>query len=75
MMDVAWIIRGKAESDLRFRDRFGTEVDLAGLLAYHLPAPNRRWKIRGQLFKKSGKKKPDLSVPLKLLVLEVQRKE
>ncbi|HMC29406.1 MAG TPA: heavy metal-associated domain-containing protein [Candidatus Angelobacter sp.] len=31
--------------------------------------------VRGQLFKKSGKKKPDLSVPLKLLVLEVQRKE
>lgn len=49
-----WIIRGKAESDLRFRDRFGREVDLAGLLAYRLPAPNRRWKIRGQLFKKAG---------------------
>jgi hypothetical protein len=49
-----WIIRGKAESDLRFRDRFGTEVDLAGLLDYQLPTPNRRWKIRGQLFKKAG---------------------
>ena len=31
--------------------------------------------IRGQLFKKSGKKKPDLAVPLKLLVLEIQKKE
>ena len=32
--------------------------------------------IRGQLYKKSaGKKKPDASAPLKLLVLEVQKKE
>ena len=32
--------------------------------------------VRGQLYKKpSGKKKADLSVPLKLLVLEVQKKE
>ena len=31
--------------------------------------------IRGQLYKKSGKKKPDLTAPLKLLVLEVQKKE
>src|SRR5262249_8931882 len=32
--------------------------------------------VRGQLYKKaSGKKKPDLSVPLKLEILEVQKKE
>ncbi len=32
--------------------------------------------VRGQLFKKSGgKKKMDASVPLKLLILEVQKKE
>lgn len=32
--------------------------------------------LRGQLYKKSaGKKKPDNSQPLKLLVLEVQKKE
>ena len=32
--------------------------------------------IRGQLYKKSArKKKPDASAPLKLLVLEVQKKE
>ena len=32
--------------------------------------------VRGQLFKKSaGKKKADVSVPLKLLILEVQKKE
>jgi len=32
--------------------------------------------LRGQLYKKSaGKKKPDSSQPLKLLVLEVQKKE
>ena len=31
--------------------------------------------LRGQLYKKAGKKKPDLAVPLKLLVLEVQKKE
>ncbi len=32
--------------------------------------------LRGQLYKKpAGKKKPDTSIPLKLLVLEVQKKE
>ena len=32
--------------------------------------------VRGELYKKSpGKKKADTSVPLKLLILEVQRKE
>ena len=32
--------------------------------------------VRGQLYKKpEGKKKVDLSVPLKLLILEVQKKE
>ena len=31
--------------------------------------------IRGQLYKKSGKKKPDLTVPFKLLVLEIQKRE
>ena len=32
--------------------------------------------VRGQLFKKpAGKKKADASVPLKLLILEVQKKE
>jgi len=32
--------------------------------------------VRGQLYKKpAGKKKADLSIPLKLLILEVQKKE
>jgi hypothetical protein len=32
--------------------------------------------VRGQLYKKpAGKKKADASVPLKLLILEVQKKE
>jgi len=32
--------------------------------------------VRGQLYKKpAGKKKPDFSVPLKLVILEVQKKE
>ena len=32
--------------------------------------------VRGQLYKKpAGKKKPDLSTPLTLLILEVQKKE
>jgi hypothetical protein len=31
--------------------------------------------VRGQLYKKVGKKKPDLAVPFKLLILEVQKKE
>ena len=36
-----------------------------------------RVTVRGQLYKKaaSGKKKPDLSVPLKMEILEVQKKE
>ena len=29
--------------------------------------------IRGQLYKKSGKKKPDLTVPLKLVIVEVKQ--
>jgi hypothetical protein len=29
--------------------------------------------IRGQLYKKSGKKKPDLAVPLKLVVFKVEK--
>jgi hypothetical protein len=49
-----WLVRAKAESDLRFRDAFGQEADLAGLVRYHLPGPNHRWKIRGQVFKKAG---------------------
>lgn len=49
-----WIVRAKAESDLRFRDRFGQEADLAGLVRFHVPGPNRRWKIRGHVFKKAG---------------------
>jgi len=31
--------------------------------------------LRGQLYKKSGKKKPSPSTPLKLVVLEVEKKE
>jgi hypothetical protein len=32
--------------------------------------------VRGQLYKKpAGKKKPDFSAPLTLLILEVQKKE
>ena len=31
--------------------------------------------LRGQLYKKSGKKKPNASTPLKLVVLEVEKKE
>jgi hypothetical protein len=31
--------------------------------------------VLGQLYKKSGKKKPDPSVPLKLMILETQKKE
>jgi copper chaperone CopZ len=31
--------------------------------------------VRGQLYKKAGKKKADTSVPLKLLVLEVEKQE
>ena len=31
--------------------------------------------VRGQLFKKSGKKKADTSAPLKMVILEVEKKE
>lgn len=49
-----WIVRAKSASALCFRDRFGQEADLAGLVRWHLPTPGRRWKIRGQVFKKAG---------------------
>jgi hypothetical protein len=48
-----WIVRAKAESELRFRVRFGQEADLAGLVRIHIQGPNRRWKIRGNLFTKA----------------------
>ena len=31
--------------------------------------------VRGQLYKKSGKKKADTSAPLKLVILEIEKKE
>ena len=41
-----------------------------------LRAPKRLVTVRGELYKKSaGKKKADASAPLKLLILEVQKKE
>lgn len=48
--------------------------DLSPTLAA-LAGTSTQVTVRGQLYKKSGKKKPDSSVPLKLLISEVQKKE
>jgi hypothetical protein len=49
-----WAVRLKAAADLRFRDRTGREHALRDLLRRRLPCPGRRWKARGQVFKKAG---------------------
>jgi hypothetical protein len=49
-----WVIRAKTESSLRFRDARGREHALRALARQHLPGPGRRWRTRGQVFKKAG---------------------
>lgn len=49
-----WVVRAKAASALRFRGRGGREAPLRDLVRRRVAAPGRRWKGRGQLFKKAG---------------------
>jgi hypothetical protein len=49
-----WIIRCKAQGTIRVRDQHGSDVGLVALVQRHLPTPDRRWKMRADLFKKAG---------------------
>jgi hypothetical protein len=49
-----WAVRLKAQSDLHVRDHQGRAQPLRPLLQRHLPGPGRRWKMRGQVFKRAG---------------------
>jgi hypothetical protein len=48
------IVRLKDGGTVRFRDQQGREWALATLIGQQVPAPGRRWKARGSLFKKAG---------------------
>lgn len=52
-----WAIRVKAEGSLRFLDHRGREHGLRELVRQHLPAPGRRWKAAGRVFKDAGWRK------------------
>ncbi len=49
-----WVVRGKARGAMRFRDQRGQEHAIRELVGRHLPAPGRRWKGRGRVFKDAG---------------------
>ena len=49
-----WAVRCKANGAMRFRDRTGRERAIREVVRRHLPAPGRRWKGRGQVFKDAG---------------------
>lgn len=51
--DAGWdyVVRVKARSAMRVRDRRGREQAISALTAQHLARPGQRWKIRGQAFK------------------------
>jgi hypothetical protein len=49
-----WVVRAKANGDLRFRDRRGREHALRALVRRHVAAPGQRWKARGWAFKAAG---------------------
>lgn len=49
-----WIIRLKANGTVRFCDWAGQEWELATVLRQRVPAPGRRWKVRGRVFKDAG---------------------
>lgn len=50
----SWVVRAKAGSSLRVRDRAGREQALRGLVRRHLARPNRRWQQRALVFKAAG---------------------
>lgn len=49
-----WVVRLKAEGANRFLDHQGREHALKALIHRVVPAPGRRWKARGRLFKGAG---------------------
>lgn len=49
-----WVVRAKAGSSLKVRDRAGREHALRALVRRHLARPNRRWRQRGLVFKSAG---------------------
>jgi hypothetical protein len=49
-----WVVRAKANGDLRFRDRQGREHALRALVRQRVRAPGQRWKARGWAFKAAG---------------------
>lgn len=50
----SWIVRTKAGSDLKLRDRTGREHALRTLVRRHLARPGQRWQMRGLAFKTAG---------------------
>lgn len=52
--DWSWVVRTKAGSDLRVRDRRGCEQFLRTLVTRHLARPGQRWQMRGLAFKTAG---------------------
>lgn len=49
-----WLVRCKAHSSLRLRDRHGHEASVAVVMAHVLPHPDTRWKGRRSVFKRAG---------------------
>jgi hypothetical protein len=50
----SWVVRTKAGSDLKLRDRAGREHGLRRLVTRHLARPGQRWQMRGLAFKTAG---------------------
>ena len=50
----SWVVRTKAGSDLKLRDRRGREHALRAFVHRHLARPGQRWQMRGLAFKTAG---------------------
>lgn len=49
-----WVVRCKAKSSLRFRDRCGREWALKDIIGQRVGQAGQRWKARGWVFKDAG---------------------
>ena len=49
-----WVVRAKANSQLRFCDAAGQEQRLATLVQEQVPQPGTHWATRGRVFKDAG---------------------
>jgi hypothetical protein len=49
-----WVVRAKARSSLRFRNRRGRELALATVVQGAVPRPGQRWRGQGWVFKRAG---------------------